>query len=524
MRLNRLLALALFLCGYLLMASPTAVLAQMLPPTPALDSEHSLESLQQDLADIFEDPNFSNAHWGITVQSMETGQYIFRRNDTKSFLPASNHKLFTTAMALSLLGADFTYTTQLVTDGKISDRTLRGDLIIRGAGDPTLGSPSLSSDPTIMATFEAWADSLERLGITKIIGNIIGDDTYFTDQRYPYGWAIEDIPYYFAMQTSGLSFAENRVTVRAWAASNISASPKFSLDPATEYVDVINDALTKQDSITINIKRGVDSVIAIGSTTLEITREQGLNRVHITGEIPRSGDTIREHISVENPTLYAAEVLREVLEDRGIEVRGKTVSARDLKRKVPYLKSRVLAYYTSPPLSDIVATTNKRSNNHFAEQLFLTVAKEREGEGSWVKGSEAMKKFVSSIGIDPQRMSIYDGSGLSRMDLVSPAQIVTLLRAMYQRKQLFSFFYPSLALMGVDGTLSTRLRETRAQGNVRAKTGFLTGVRTISGYLTTTDGEMLAFSILANNYTTPVSLVNNLQDLVLLRLVNFSRN
>jgi D-alanyl-D-alanine carboxypeptidase/D-alanyl-D-alanine-endopeptidase (penicillin-binding protein 4) len=497
--------------------------AQLLPPTPALQSEHRLESLQQDLEDIFEDPNFSNAHWGITVQSLETGQYIFRRNDTRSFIPASNQKLFTTSMALSTLGPDFTYTTQLVTDGKISNRTLTGDLVIRGAGDPTFGSPSLNSDKTMLATFEAWADSLERLGITKIVGDIIGDDSYFTSQRYPYGWAIEDIPYYFAMQTSGLSFGENKVTVKAWPAAKVGVAPKYSLSPETEYIDILDQATTKADSITIKLRKGVDSTVVIGMTTLEITRDQGKNVITMTGEIPKSGDTVREQISVEDPTLFATEMLREVLEDRGIEVRGKTLTQRDLKKKIPYLKTRVLAYYTSPPLDKIIAQINERSNNHFAEQVYLTVAKEKKGEGSWDKGAEAMKEFVSSIGIDPQKMSTYDGSGLSRMDLVSPMQIVTLLRHMYQKKNLFAALYPSLSVMGVDGTVSTRLRDTKAQGNIRAKTGFLTGVRTISGYLTTADGEMLAFSILANNYTTPVSLVNNLQDLVLLRLVNFSR-
>ena len=149
----------LLLIAILVLVGATAGRAQLLPQTPALQSEHRLESLQQDLEDIFEDPNFSNAHWGITVQSLETGQYIFRRNDTRSFIPASNQKLFTTAIALSTLGPDFTYTTQLVTDGRISDRTLRGDLIIRGAGDPTLGSPSLNSCSRSVSSFTAGSMS-----------------------------------------------------------------------------------------------------------------------------------------------------------------------------------------------------------------------------------------------------------------------------------------------------------------------------------------------------------------------------
>lgn len=501
-----------------------AISQQMpLPPTPALQPEQRLRTLQQDLHDIFGDPNFSNAHWGVTIQSMESGQYLFRLNDTKSFIPASNQKLFTSALALNALGPDFRYTTQLLTDGRISDHTLRGDLIIRGSGDPTLGSASLNSDNSILGTFEAWADSLERLGITRIIGNIVGDDTYFTPERYPMGWAVEDMPYYFAMQSSGLSFAENKVKISAWPDSKAGRALKFHLEPATEYVDVVNEGVTKRDSLMGQTYDREDSIIAMGTTTVTMTRPLGFNRISVTGEIPRSEDTIVEQLSVEDPTLYAAEVFREVLEERGIEIRGKTLSVTDLKKRPPYLKSRQLAQYTSPPLSEILKVVNKRSNNLYAEQLYRTVAKEREGEGSWEKGTVAMKKFAGSIGIDPQRMAVYDGSGLSRMDLVSPIHLVTLLRYMYQRKALFSAFFPSLGIMGVDGNIASRLRETKAQGNVRAKTGFVTGVRSISGYLTTHDGEMLAFSIIANNFTVPVSLANNLQDLVLLRLVNFSR-
>jgi serine-type D-Ala-D-Ala carboxypeptidase/endopeptidase (penicillin-binding protein 4) len=482
-----------------------------------------LTDLSHDLTDIFNDPRFSNATWGVAVQSMETGEYFFRLNDNKSLLPASNFKLFTTAEALSLLGNDFRYTTQLITTGRISDGTLRGDLIIRGAGDPTLGSQLMFPDSNPTFVFEAWADSLSKRGITRIDGSIVGDDAYFTDDLYPSGWAIEDMPYYYAMQTTGLAFDENQISVSVSPGLSPGSVVRYELHPNTDYVSVDNRGMTKQDSIMLKRRHQPDSVIATGATSIDITRDIGTNSILIHGEIPESAPVTSDALSVENPTLYAASVFREVLEEHGIEITGKTRTSRDLAKPIPYLKARVLASYVSPPLSDIIAIMNKHSDNLYAEELFRTVAKEVGGAGDWQHGVEVMKKYLASIDLDTARVAIYDGSGLSRMDLISPGQMVTLLRTMHERTRLWEAFYPSLSVEGVDGTLSSRLKGTRAEGNVHAKTGFLTGVRSISGYLTTRDGELVAFSIIGNNFTVPVSQANNLQDLVLLRLVNFSR-
>jgi D-alanyl-D-alanine carboxypeptidase/D-alanyl-D-alanine-endopeptidase (penicillin-binding protein 4) len=510
----------LLLCG---MAAGVQAQLVSLPASPALQPENSLQDLQRDLGDIFNDPNFSNAFWGVCVQSLETGQYYFRLNDARSFLPASNLKLFTAAEALSLLGPDFHYTTELLTTGKLSEHSVHGDLIIRGSGDPTIGAYNLDQGSSPLTVFNAWADSLHRMGVTKIEGNIVGDDTYFTDQLYPLGWAIEDLPYYYAMQSSALSFAENQITVTVRPGATTGDKVRYEIVPATKYVVVENNATTKADSLVRRLSTGIDSVIATGSTTIEVVRATGSNAITITGQIPRSGAVVTEQLSVENPTLYAATVLRETLEARGIRVVGTSMSAQDLEKRIPYLKARVLAQHASPPVADIVRLMNKQSDNMYAEQLFRTVAKEQRGEGSWTKGVEVMKEFLSNAGIVPDRLAIYDGSGLSRMDLIAPIHMVTLLRNIYQQKKLFPVFFNSLPIMGVDGTIAHRLTDTKAQGNVHAKTGFLTGVRSISGYLTTRDNELLAFSIIGNNFTTPTSLANNLQDLVLLRLVNFSR-
>jgi D-alanyl-D-alanine carboxypeptidase/D-alanyl-D-alanine-endopeptidase (penicillin-binding protein 4) len=518
---------AFFLCFGIIIAVSGSSRAQNLPlpSTPAFKPDHGPEAeLERDLNGIFNDPHFSNAIWGVTVQSMATGEYLFRMNDAKSLLPASNFKLFTAAEALSLLGTNFRYTTDLLTTGRIlSDGTLRGDLVIRGVGDPTLGSSLFQTDSSQTTIFDAWADSLAGMGIRRVSGAIIGDDSYFTPDYYPAGWTVEDLPYYYAMQSSALVFNEDQVDVTVTPGVATGSAIDYELNPSTDYVAVDNFGSTKADSITQKRHPKQDSVIAFGTSSIVITREMGGNEITITGKIPLHGTATNQQLSVEDPTLYAATLLRETLEEHDIQVSGETRTSRQSTKPYPFLKARVLATYASTPLSDIVREMDKESDNLIAEQLFRTVAKEIGGEGSWSMGAQVMKRYLSSIGIDTSRIAIADGSGLSRMDLVSADDIVKLLHAMHEKRVIFNPFYASLPIMGVDGTLSSRLKGTAAEGNVHAKTGFLTGDRSISGFLTTRDGEMLAFSMIGNNFTIPVREASNLQDLALLRLVNFSR-
>ncbi len=496
-----------------------------LPATPALARDQSPEAeLERDLAGIFNDPRFSNATWGVAVQSLATGEYLFRMNDAKSLLPASNFKLFTAAEALSLLGTDFRYTTDLLTTGRIlSDGTLRGDLIIRGSGDPTFGSALFSPDSMGPSILDQWADSLKRHGVRRIEGTVVGDDSYFTPDYYPVGWTVEDLPYYFAMPTSALIYNEDQVSVTVTPGVGTGSAIEYEINPNTDYVSIDNLGATKADSIRKKRRHQPDSVIATGTSTIDITREMDGNEITIKGEIPHHGTAITQQLSIQDPTLFAAALLTETLGEHGIEVSGEARTSRESTKPYPFLKARVLASYTSPPLSEIVRAMDKESDNLFAEELFRTVAKEIGGKGDWITGAVMMKRYLASIEIDTSRIAIADGSGLSRMDLVSADDIVKLLRAMHDKPKLFDTFFASLPIMGVDGTVASRLKGTAADGNVHAKTGFLTGDRSISGYLTTRDGELLAFSIIGNNFTVPVREANNIQDLALLRLVNFSR-
>ncbi len=466
----------------------------------------SIENFQQQCEKYFNDSNFVNAHWGVIIQSLKTGEIIYQRNAEKSFIPASNMKLFTTAAALTTLGEDFHYTTSLYTNGTIKNGTLNGDIFLKGSGDPTI-SERWQKTPT--AIFEQWAESLSVKGIREIRGNLIGDDNCFDDDSYGYGWQAKDETYSYAAQFSGLSFNENCVTLTISSGNAVGLSPKISLSPSTKYFLIINEATTTNAPYSIAIER-----------------KSGTNTIYIRGNFPFNSSPKKEIISVENPTLYTMMVFKEVLEQKGIIVKG---GVKDIDNNYPvvifqdYTKMQLLISYVSPSLKEICAVTNKESQNFFAEQLFRTIGSVYHQQGTMTNSHAVIFPLVSKWGIDTTRTQIVDGSGLSRLNLISPKDIIALLTGMYKEKS-FSAFYESLPIAGVDGTLKERMINTKAENNVRAKTGWVSYVRSLSGYATSADNEMFAFAMVANNYTVHRVAAEKIQDNVCVLLANFSRN
>ena len=462
---------------------------------------------QKELDSIFNDPNFTNAIWGVVIQSLETGEYVYKRNENISLMPASNMKLFTTATALTMLGPDYTYTTNLLTNGKIEENVIKGDLIIRGSGDPTF--PRRNKDDSLNLLFNSWIDSLKNIGITKIQGNIIGDDNCFDDQALGIGWSWDNETYDYSAPTSGLCYNNNCVDLLISPGQYVGSTAEVKVHPNTKYITLHNKIRTVPNDTFTN---------------LDYYRKSGTNIIDAFGVISLRGRTQVEPISIDNPTLYAATVLKEMLEQAGISVTGSAMDIDDINSKKEFTNIyQTLNSSSSAPLSEIIKTTNKISQNLYAEQLLKTLAKEFEGLGSIGKSVELQRKFFNEVGIDPDKIEIIDGSGLSRLNLVTPMQVLAILNYMYHH-QYWNEFYNSLPIAGVDGTISGRMKNSKAANNVRAKTGFINHVRALSGYVTSKDGEVYAFSMIANNYTVPTSLVNNIQDSVCIRLANFTRN
>lgn len=510
-----------FFLAAFLFASPLAFAQPKSAPSVPISAQETfaLRKLSQEIEHNLADPRLMNAFIGIEIKSVKSGESIYHQNENKNFLPASNLKLVTSAAALGTFGPNFRYKTRLVTDGEIKKGVLKGNLIIRGSGDPTFGSPSMYPDKDPTYIFDLWADTLEEMGIEKIDGDIIADPDYFTPESYPDGWAIEDIPYYFATSSSGLSFADNAVSVTVTPGLQNGSKPLVELAPETEYLSINNSAVTRVPKTLTKTK---DTSVTY-TNTVKISREPGENTISVVGLIEKGSPNAHEQLSVENPPLYSATVFREILEYRGFTITGGTMTTSDLDEKIDYQDAETLCRYTSPPMKEIIRVLNHQSQNFYAEELIRTLGKETGNKGNWESGVTAVKQYLSSLGLDAGSITLHDGSGLSRMDLISPGQIVSLLRAMTLQEKIFPDFDSSLPVMGVSGTISERLRGTAAAGNVHAKTGFLTGIRCLSGYLRTKDDELLAFSFMMNNYTVPTHDINDLQDRLILALVNFSR-
>lgn len=465
-----------------------------------------VERLTYDLRSMFDDSNFVNAHWGVLIRSLKTGETIYARNEKKMFMPASNMKLFTSSAGTMALTPGYRYTTRLVTNGEVKDSVLHGDLIVIGSGDPTISGRFDSGFVTI--TFEQWADSLKRLGITAVTGRVIGDDNCFDDESYGNGWSADYETDYYAAQISGLSFNDNCVDVRLVPSASVSDICSLSVTPNTKYVTFINQTVTAAESDSVN----------------EITfeRKRGTNTVYVRGTMSQGKRPWIESVAIDNPTAYTVTVLKEVLEAKGIRIAGAAIDGDDLPDTLRYDSTRHLASFTSKPYSEIMKVINKPSQNFYTEQVFRTIGKETRGVGSMRNGRAAAYPILAQWGVDTVRLRYADGSGLSRLNLITPYDIVSILTGM-SGDQYFLPFYESLPIAGVDGSIRNRMKGTKAEGNVHAKTGFIGYVRALSGYVTSSDGEMFVFSMIANHYTVPTSWAEKIQNDVCVKLAEFSR-
>ncbi|MCF7807557.1 MAG: D-alanyl-D-alanine carboxypeptidase/D-alanyl-D-alanine-endopeptidase [Candidatus Marinimicrobia bacterium] len=433
--------------------------------------------------------------WGVKVLYPETGEVIYERNASKMFMPASNMKMYTTAAALCLLGPDHRYETEFHTNGDIVDGTLQGDLIIRGSGDPSWSWRFYDNNyDSVMVRF---VDSLASKGIKEISGNIIGDDNIFDDDLLGYGWSWDDEPYYYAAQLSGLSYSENYIDYKLIPDTlNVGGPVIIEGFPKTSYLNLRNDLVT---------------VSSDTSTDWDYGREWRSNNGWFEGDLHIEGGEQERAITIHNPTLFTVHVLKERLADAGIRVNGDPIDADDLADTVRYDSTQKLFSYYSHPMSDIIKKVNQPSQNFIAETLQRTMGALFGEEGSSREGRKVQIALYDSLGMDTRNLKIRDGSGLSRHDLVSPNTSTSLLQMMWDHPYR-STYIESFPLSGVSGTIKRRMPGMSAEYNVRAKTGYIGYVRSLSGYTWTRSGEPIIFSIMVNHYTIPTSIVNHIQD------------
>lgn len=471
----------------------------------SMQNFYNLAELRDHLDDSFNDQNFSNAVWGVLVKSLKTGEIIYKRNADKLFIPASNMKLFTSTAALNLLGPNYVFTTELSANGIIKNGKLEGDLIIQGTGDPAISNRFNEGSPTKI--FETWADTLLSKGIREINGNIYGDDSAFDNTGLGKGWEWDNESFWFSAPSSALSFNDNTVELNISPAER-NFPAQINIVPETKYISVISKVITVGDN---------------EEQTITVSRLRGTNLISVTGKIRKSSQPVKEFVSISDPTMFFLTVLKEVFERKGIVVKGLIGSIDTADKIIISENLSHLLTHESVPLFMILKELNKNSNNFYAEQILKTIGYEVYGFGTAENGVRACKDLFNTMGINPDNMVMADGSGLSRLNLITPRQIVNLLSYMYKSDQ-FNPFYDSLPIGGVDGTLANRMRRTAAQNNVRAKAGYSNNVSALSGYIKTVNGEILVFSIMVNNFLAPPALANYLEDNVCNRLANFVRN
>jgi D-alanyl-D-alanine carboxypeptidase/D-alanyl-D-alanine-endopeptidase (penicillin-binding protein 4) len=448
------------------------------------------------LDSIFADTAFDHAHLGAEFVSLRTGETLYRRNAARVFLPASNQKLFTGAAALETLGPAYRFRTTVSASGQLRDGVLHGDLIVRGSGDPTL---SARFGASARSAFLAWADSLRTRGITTVRGGIVGVDSAFAGAPWGSGWAWDDLDYGFAAEYGALQFNEGVVTMQLFPSGTVGSPPIVVLDPPTQHVRIYNLATTGPAGSAVD---------------LSITRDPAGPGVTVAGSIPADTAMLTRTLAVRSSTAYFLSVLREALREAGIDVQGQALPAGEWPEDRAGVVEALLFTHQSPPLEDVLAGMMKPSQNQIAETLLLTVGRELRGVGTAEAGAAVVDSLLRAWSLPANELRMADGSGMSRYNLTSPRLLAGLLAHM-DRSASREVWRASLPIAGADGTLENRMREPPLRENVVAKTGTLTGVRALSGYLTTAGGEPVAFSILLDHHLRSASRADQMMEAAL---------
>jgi D-alanyl-D-alanine carboxypeptidase/D-alanyl-D-alanine-endopeptidase (penicillin-binding protein 4) len=453
-----------------------------------------LEALRYDIEQILSDSIFTPSQVSIKVVSLANKEILFERGSKLLMRPASNMKLLTSSAALHYLGTSHEFRTSLLADTAPLDSVLPGNLFLKGYGDPDLTTADL----------DTLALKVRLQGVKSIRGGVVVDGSYFDDLYWGNGWNWDDEPSAYAAFISPLAVDDNCVRVTVTPGEKAGDSATVLIEPTTSFVSFFNKATTTDDSV---------------SHPLGVTRlyKEHLNTILVEGEVKKGANPAERQISVWKPELYAATLLHEALLRQGITVQNGPIVG------IAPPRAFELASHTGN-LRPVLLNLNKTSDNLTAEMLLKTIsAVAGYTPGSAAGGVYAVNRFLSTVGIDTSKYFIADGSGLSFYNLLTADMIVQLLEGMTQQVDLFPTFFESLPVAGVDGTLRNRMRRTPAEGNLRAKTGTISGVSSLSGYVETADREKLAFSMTMQNFIYPTRLYQRAQDKIGSLLAGFSR-
>jgi serine-type D-Ala-D-Ala carboxypeptidase/endopeptidase (penicillin-binding protein 4) len=440
------------------------------------DLEHRIDTLVDATGPV------ARAFVGISVVDLETGKPIYQRNPDKLFLPASNMKLFTSALALLRLGPDYRFTTQILRDPE-------GNLILAGSGDPSISGrvfPYRKDSPPRppLSAIEDLADQVVASGVHVIDGDVIGDDRLYPWAPYAPSWTQDDALRDYGAPVSALTINDNVISLSIHGGAKPGDESGISVDPAIEYYSIDNRLAT--------VGRG-----AAGK--LRISRSAGARQILLWGSIG-AGATIEETIAIDDPAFYAACALYDALERRGVVIRGRPAVRHRLASEDYIAPSGdAVASRTSPPLDQLLQMMDKVSQNLYAELMLREAGRAARHQGTRDSGLEEMEAMLREMHVERDDWRLDDGSGLSRNSMVAPRAITRLLMAMHASKYRDTWL-ALLPVGGEDGTLSHRF--SGVQG-VHAKTGSLSRALALSGYADSKTRGRLAFSILVNDFAAP---------------------
>jgi len=493
----------------------------------AANGQPESKQLAASIDAILDRSDLARGFWGIEIEDAESGDVLYSRNADRLFLPASNTKLFVTATALARIGSGYRFRTTIESSAPPDkDGVLHGNLYLVGRGDPNLSGRELPYKQQTERPqppehlLEALADQVVARGVKAIQGDIVADDSFFVNERYGEGWTQEDIVWRYGAPVSALAINDNVIFLHIRPGAAVGEPAILTVAPPSGYYEIENRMVTAARRRPRH---------------LAIDRQPGSRKVKVWGSMPIGDRGTSRAIAIEEPADFCAEMLAEMLAKRGVALYGRPrahhLEVVDLETFAPELsleesdsgnlpgggaggrsgsegeapnpvseaqQTLVLAEHDSLPLGEDIRVINKVSQNLHAEMLLRLLGREKGGSGSVAAGLSVVGEFLTEAGVQPEEYMLFDGSGLSRDNLVSPRATVKLLR--YAAAQSWGEeFVDSLPRAGVDGTLAYRMQELPRRANVRAKTGSLDHVSALSGYLTTSQGQRLVFSIMANH-------------------------
>lgn len=461
-------------------------------------------SLSEQIDALIGQPRFAGADWGISVISLDSGRTLYAHRADQLFQPASTSKLFTAAVTLGELGPDYRIPTRVLATSDIRNGRLNGPLVLYGMGDPTLGADASTAQ---------WADQLATQlaaqGLRHVHGDLVADATYFASPAMGTGWEAIDLQSWFAVPATALSVRENQAEVTISPAASAGMAANVSIEPGDAIPSVISEVTTSA---------------AHSRADVNLYRAPGDGVLYAFGNVPAKSPAQTYKLAVPDPARFAGTLLMQALKRRGIQLDGKVVSVQWPRRDTLLeAQPRTLAEVLSPPVAEILERGLKRSQNLYLQNLLLLAgvkaqadAEQQNGNAGFITserwGIRALQQMLERMGIAPGSSVIEEGSGLSRRNLATPNAMARLL-AFLATQPYAATLRDALPLAGVDGTLQWRMRNTPAQNNLRAKTGSMSFVHCLAGYVTTGDGERLAFAIMLNNYNPPAGAPSATRDI-----------